>query len=83
MAQLIKHAVHLRLLYSHGVLQCLDPILCSIQGDLVTIKPLLHLRKLPIDVLIPRHQLSKGVIERSPHLLQHFFLVIEELLVVF
>ena len=82
MAQLIKHAVHLRLLDSHGVLQGLDPIICSIQGNPVAIKPLLHLRKLPIDVLILHHQLSEGITERSPHLLQHLFLVIEELLVV-
>ena len=59
MAQLVKHAVHLRLLDSQGVLQGLNMI------------------------SIPHHQFSEGIVERSAHLLRHFLLVIEELLVVF
>ena len=63
MAQLVKHAVHLRLLDDHGVLQGLDAIFCLVQGDSVAFKPLLHLRKLPVNVLVPRHQLKECIIQ--------------------
>ena len=66
-AQLIKYTIHLCLLDGHGVLQGLDAIFSLVQGNSVVIKPLLHLHKLLVDVLIPRHQLSKGIVEHRPH----------------
>ena len=81
MTQLVEHAVHLRLLQGHHILQGLDPLLGSIQGYPVAIKPLLHLRKLLINISIPRHQLSEGVIQHRPHPLRLLLLVVNELLI--
>ena len=53
MTQLAEHAVYLRLLQGHRVLQGLDPILGFIQGYPVAIQPPLHRLERLINVLVP------------------------------
>ena len=62
MTQLVEHAVYLRLLQGHRVLQGLDPILGSIQGYPVAIQSPLHRLELLVDILVPCHQLRECVI---------------------